>query len=125
LVRTRGELMLYLVTADAAGSGFQWAFGMCMVSSTAAGIGVTAVPGPITDIGWDGWFVYEVGTLESASADVTVQPGNNTAQRIMIDSKAMRKWKETDVAFGVLQVVERGTATMRASLDSRMLVKLP
>ena len=125
LVRTRGELLVYLVTAGGANiEGFRWAFGMCIVTENAAGIGVTAVPGPITDIAWDGWFVYETGQV--ATQGGTLDQGSLTsAVRIPIDSKAMRKFKESDVVLGVLEVFEQGAdSVMAAHLSSRMLVKL-
>jgi len=124
ITRTRGELLLYLGSGDAIGSGFEWAFGMAVVSENAFGIGITAVPQPFDDIGWDGWFVYERGTLEAAGASVAGDE-ISTQSRVVIDSKAMRKTHATDVVVAVLQVNERGTATMRASLVSRVLVKLP
>ena len=123
LVRTRGQLMVQLVTADALSKGFQYAFGVCMVSENAAGIGVTAVPSPLTDVAWDGWFVYETGWVLAVDSSVseTLGPASHV---IDIDSKAMRRLKTTDVMLAMLEVVEIGTCTMHASYSSRMLVKL-
>ena len=127
LIRTRGQLVMNLETADAAGSGFEWAFGMCFVNENAASVGVTAVPDPVADIAWDGWFVYETGTLLSrqATAGLLDAPSQSNTDLIRIDSKAMRKTHISDVAFGVLGVTELGTSTMRAFIQSRMLFKLP
>ena len=123
IVRTRGQLMVQLITADAALAGFEWAFGMCVVSQNAAGIGVTAVPDPLSDIAWDGWFVYETGFAVSADASPSeAAPGSQLA--ISIDSKAMRKMHLTDTIVGVFAVTEIGTATMQAALATRILVKL-
>ena len=123
LVRTRGRLLVQLITATASG-GFQWAFGMCNVTENAAGIGVTAVPDPLDDIAWDGWFVYETG--QQISVDASPSEGAEGSQLfIVIDSKAMRKTHDTDVIVAVFAVTEVGTATMEANLMTRLLDKLP
>ena len=120
--------MLLNLTAAAAGQqGETWAFGMCIVSQNAAGIGVSAVPDPIADMGWDGWFVYEQGTLLARDATPLVdESGPNVVQWVEIDSKAMRKIHLTDTVVGILGNAEiGGTSTMSAHLDTRMLAKLP
>jgi len=126
-VRTRGELLLQLLGGDGAGEGYQWAFGICLVTENAAGIGVTAVPAPFDDIGWDGWLVHQEGSLIQASS--TFENNSNTlggTVRVDIDSKAMRKTHATDVMVALLQVTEIGAgSTMQAHLRSRALVKLP
>ena len=129
IVRIRGELLVYLSAADNPKSGFRWAFGMGIVTENAAGIGVTAVPSPIADAGWNGWMVYETGTVRAW--DPIPATGNNSNSgssmaRILIDSKAMRKIKLTDVLIGVFAATdETFVATIDADLSSRMLFKLP
>ena len=128
IVRTRGELLVFLSASIGAFEGFRWGFGMGIVSQNAAGIGVTAVPQPLVDVGWDGWFVYETGTLVQAQAVTTIESASNSGSsfaRIMIDSKAMWKFKNTDVIVAVLEVdSEVGAANFEASLSSRFLAKL-
>jgi len=129
ILRIRGELLIYLVTTDAADSGFQEiAFGMGIVSENAAGIGVTALPAPIGDIGWDGWMYYQTFALlsvDAVSASSVSHSGSNpmtSALRIPIDGKAMRKIKNTDTLVAVLETsVEAGTATLEAQLNTRIL----
>ena len=128
LVRTRGELIVAISTAGGAAlEGFEWAFGMCVVNENAGGVGVTAIPDPITDIGWDGWFVYETGTvltMGSTREGLGILGAEFT--RIPIDSKAMRKLKISDVIVGVLATTEKGDgSTLMAQLQSRIFVKLP
>ena len=124
IVRTRGQLLLQLVSASARGEGFRWAFGMCIVSQNAAGVGVTAVPDPLADIAWDGWFVFETGHLDAI--DATPDPASpGVAQVIVIDSKAMRKLHLTDTVIAMLSVTEQGTADMQGSLSTWILSKLP
>ena len=125
IVRTRGELLLYVTVAGgAAGEGFTWAFGICVVNENAAGIGVTAIPAPFDDISWDGWMVHQQGQILTPEATLT--GGDAEVDRLVIDSKAMRKTHATDVLVGVLQVTEIGAgSTMNSSFQSRVLVKLP
>ena len=126
IARIRGQLNVQLINAGAL-EGFEWAFGLGIVSENAAGVGVTAVPAPLTDIGWDGWMVHQIGRC---LAPTTVTNAGNPAsgplrQSIMIDSKAMRKFRETDVLVGVFQFVETVTATIVGDFNSRVLVFLP
>ena len=124
---------MHLVTSDAALSGFsECAFGICIVSENAFGIGVTAIPSPIADIEWDGWFVYRTFALVSADAVAAASVSHSGSSPLLwsarfdIDSKAMRKFKESDVMVGVIEFQsEIGTATVDATLNTRILSKLP
>ena len=127
IVRTRGELNVGLSVAAVALDGFaRFAFGMCIVSENAAGVGVTAIPSPITDETWDGWYVYYTGSLFSVVATAVLDNAEGVANlRLPIDSKAMRKFKRTDVIVAVIETAtEVGTASLTARLSSRTLVKL-
>ena len=124
LVRTRGEILLSLDSGTAIDDGYQFAFGLCIVTENAFNAGVASVPTPLTDIAWDGWLFHTQGNLKIASTTIENGLGTTNA-RIPIDSKAMRKFKNTDVMVGVLEVVETTTANMRAALESRLLLKLP
>ena len=125
IVRTRGELLLSLLTAAAPQQGFQWAFGMCIVSENAFNAGVASVPAPLADGSWDGWFVHHQGSLKSGTATPAQEASDGTVNRLIIDSKAMRKLHQSDFVVGVLETVEAGTATMHAELHTRILSKLP
>ena len=121
-VRLRGELLCLLNSATADNDGFECGFGVCIVSENAAVIGTTAIPQSITDLSWDGWLEHKLFALK---ANVAAQVDNlSTAFRYEIDSKAMRKFKESDVMVGVLEVLEFGAASMQATLRSRALDKL-
>ena len=127
LVRMRGQLSAWLTSAGSAGDGFnQCAVGFCMVTENAAGVGATAVPDPIVDSGWDGWMYYRfLGPLISISTTVTPVDGLSF-QQFEIDSKAMRKWKDTDVFMGIFSVgTEQGVAVGEFQANTRLLVKLP
>ena len=126
LVRTRGELLVQLLTSDGAGGagGFRWAAGICIVTENAAGVGVTAVPSPITDLGWDGWLWHQLGNVRVQETTLLGQQLAATV-RVPIDSKAMRKMRSLDFIIAAFQVVEVGVSTIEAHLETRMLVKLP
>ncbi len=123
VVRTRGELLLYLSGSDGATSGISLAFGMAIVSDEALGAGVGAVPGPFTDPNFEGWFVYWTGSLFGSAA--TGAAGANVV-RLPIDSKAMRKFFAGTSMVAVLESsAEAGVVVWEGKLETRQLVKLP
>ena len=132
LVRTLGELNTFLTSADVVTSGFHGAVGICKVTEQAAAIGVIAIPGPITDILWDGWLYHRVFSLIAADPALTtggvtapLQMGAGSASlRLEIDSKAMRKFDALDVQVGIIEVTEIGVASMRFFANTRVLDKL-
>ncbi len=69
------------------------AFGMIVVSDAAVAVGVTAIPGPITDRTDDGWFVYVPFTFSSR---VEAAGGFNPdlTHMLAFDSKAKRVVEE-------------------------------
>ena len=127
IVRIHGEWTIGLITVTAAQDGFaSIGVGMCLVSDNAFGIGITAVPHPITDMSWDGWMYHSIrGSLSGFS---TTEAGQSPLEafRAEIDSKAMRKVRDTDVLIGVVELgSETGTAVAQFSAATRFLSKLP
>ena len=122
LIRVHGEIQVSLVSASAVGEGYNWAFGMCNVTENAFGIGVTALPDPLGDIGWDGWFVHMQGNMFARDATPLDDP--NLLIHRVIDSKAMRKTHNTDVIVGIFSAIESGTAVLRGDVRTRILDKL-
>ena len=99
------------------------AAGICIVTSQAATVGVTAVPGPLANIDWDGWMWHWMGI---AGVVPGVGGAPNLVVSVPIDTKAMRKWKETDVMVAMVEVEETGVAgSFVSNFDTRVLVKLP
>ena len=132
LVRTRGQLILVLTSASAAGAGFVGAFGIGIVTAQAFAAGVASIPGPINDEDWDGWLFHHYFAVVSSSviADTVSSSddfGNSQSAvlRIDVDSRAMRKLEENQVIVGVLEADEIATSVMGWYLNSRSLVKLP
>ena len=125
IVRTRGYWEGVLKAATAAGDGFIIGLGLAVVTSEAFAVGVTVVPGPLTDNDWDGWFWHHVTGLRASTA--TIADGVNAVGafvRVDIDSKAMRKIDVGEVVMGIVEVIESGTATMEFNADTRQLIKL-
>jgi len=132
LIRTRGELNLFLTTSDAAGNGFHGAFALGLFNENAFLTGISSILRPLDDEAYDGWFYHRYFSLFSggpiaaaASQDNDMVNPTSAALRIEVDSKAMRKLPEDQTIVGVLQVIELGTASMEWAFNSRTLVKLP
>jgi len=125
LVRTRGSLQAFIVgaTLPAVGDGFHCTFGICIVSEDAFAVGVTAIPDPNSDSAWDGWLYHRYFDLHVGNTSLPVI--GPTFFNLEVDSKAMRKWRESDVMVAVLQTNEIGASEMDVYFDSRILLKLP
>jgi len=97
VVRVRGVIS---VRSDqvAATESFIGDLGYAIVSEQAAGIGVTAVPTPLTDKDSDLFFVYQqvIGRINVGSGAGTGVPTDGGVQWIQYDSKAMRKVNESE-----------------------------
>jgi len=104
--RTRGRFML---SADTANSEPRLgAFGLIVINDVARSLGVTGIPGPVTDGDDDDWFVWEpfgtfTGYLEGATANASIGPITYE-----FDSKAMRKIAD---GRGVAVMVENASAS--------------
>ncbi len=127
-LRIRGALSVWLTSASALSEGYTGAFGMGIVTEEAfTDVGVSATPTPITEQDWDGWMYWTAFNVTAQAGSVTASQGTDglSVQRFDIDSKAMRKVREGDVIYGVIQVLEVGTAVLGWHMDSRMLFALP
>ena len=123
LVRTRGILDCFLTSATSPGDGFFGAFGIGRATAAAVAGGVTTVPTPITELGWDGWLYHTFISCHESSAD---EAGSGSSVfRIEVDSKAMRILQNDENFYAALEVIEIGTAAMSVFFDCRMLTKLP
>ena len=128
LIRVRGEMYLALTTAAAAFDGFgRIACGLAIVSENAFTVGgAGSVPDPLIDVGWEGWLWHWMGSLATNTAFTLPSNNGPSSVRVVIDSKSMRKWKETDVLCGVVSTDDEiSSTTLRTSLNTRVLVKLP
>ena len=125
ILRTRGYVDFAINSNNAIGDGYRGAVGLCIVSENAFNAGIGSVPTPITDLAWDGWFWYQFFNLMTNNATAGDLGENAVASyvRFVIDAKAMRKIKDTDVIIAVLEVTEVGTSTFRSFLNSRILIQ--
>ena len=131
LIRTRGELLIYLRLATASDHGFHGAFGIAKATTAAIVAGAASVPTPITEEGWDGWLyhwyfsTFAAGPIAMATAAQETAQNHSTvaAVRIEVDSKAMRKWDIDEGIYAAIEVLEVGMAEMSWAFNSRLLVK--
>ncbi len=125
VIRTRGLVSIYLLTATGVGDGFAGAHGIYMMTEDAFNVGVTAALDPLTDANSDMWLWHSFFDIDSGST--TFSDGVNAVRstsRITIDSKAMRKnFGPERVMVGVTGVNERGAATAELHADCRQLFK--
>jgi len=127
IVRIRGELLLALSTVTAALDGFRrCACGIGIFDTKAfSGVGVTAMPGPLTEMDWNGWLWHWTGAVTGMST-TTDGNGGSSAARIVIDTKAMRKIGLQEVVGAVFETSDEvGTAVLEVYMSTRMLAKLP
>ncbi len=102
IVRTRGELLIAMTTAQI-GARMQGAFGMMNVTPDAAAIGITALPGPVTDgeLDWHVWVPLTFFNLSATELEESIMQN----QRWSFDSRGMRKIKSSSTLVGVLEIV--------------------
>jgi len=93
------------------------------VTAAAVTAGVASVPTPITEVEWEGWLWHEFFSFHSPVATAGI--GSAAREKIVIDSKAMRKVETQDVVILVMEAVVSGAASMTIMGQSRMLIKLP
>ncbi len=104
--RTRGRAYFVSDQAAVPNEIQLGAFGFTVVSDVAAAVGITAIPGPVTEKDDDGWYVWEsiLGQGSNGQAGQTSEVGTV----IEFDSKAMRRIEE---GYLVAIVVENAHAT--------------
>ena len=125
LLRIRGMLDIFLLSATGAGDGFDGALGIGLVTNDGFAAGSTAMPDPLVDMDWDGWIWHTFFHVHPVI--VTIADGVNgpaAHMRIPIDSKAMRKWSEGYTLAGKIGQVENGTATAEIWAQTRTLFAL-
>jgi len=118
VVRT---LMTGHVTSDQAGAHEDQAgaWGAAIVSAQAVGIGVTAVPTPVTDQGSDLWFAYKY----FAGAGDQSTGGGVSGFGFEIDSRAMRKVEDGQDLITVAEMDAGVSQGIQLIISGRMLIK--
>ncbi len=118
VVRTRGEVSV-VPTTFAADLDIIGAYGLAIVSDRAFAAGAASIPGPFTDAGWDGWFVWR-----SFSQHVEFIDGTGfliTRMAHEVDSKAMRKITDDET---LVLMAESQAGAFKISMPLRFLFKL-
>ena len=124
VIRTRGDWHLEVLRTQGASEGVLLAMGIAVFTSDAFAIGPTAVPGPITDMEWNGWLWHQFVSVDSTGAASQVALDNDTFFHGQIDSKAMRKIDETQVMALCFEFADEvGTVTATLRFQTRMLSK--
>ncbi len=120
ILRTRLEINLR-TDQSAAAEGLTGAYGEIVVKESASGIGVTALPAPLTDIDAD-FFVWQGMTapfeLNGTGISSSWQPGF----RYTVDSKAMRKIGTTDDIVTMSEIRAQGGGLL--NVEGRRLIQL-
>ena len=118
----RSHFILHIATDQLSADERQFgAFGMCVVSDQAMGIGVTAVPTPITDANSDLWFVHQYLVSDFLVISAIGVDGDSGHQ-YQVDSKAMRKVNDDQDLAIVLEVSSVGDGTF-IMIAGRILIK--
>jgi len=119
VVRTRGQVSINGGTGQSADLEIVGAFGLAVVSDRAFAAGVASIPGPFSDAGWDGWFVWRSFNFTQEFLDATGIFLNFVNQEV--DSKAMRKVTDDET---IVLVAESQSGALKISMPLRMLLKL-
>ena len=93
IVRIRG--MLFVSAVLSTGAVCPWAAGFLQMSTKAFGVGITAIPIPISDDADWQWFM---GGAVGDGTSTTAQPQEDV-HNIMVDTKAMRCYEQDDQAL--------------------------
>ena len=121
IIRAHG--VFHISTDAPTASEFQiGGIGIGFVNEVARALGVTAIPGPVTDALWDGWFVHQFLAQRSLSQTSVGFASSQFGRTYTIDSKAMRKF-DSDV--GLVFMAENTHASQAYSIVwfMRILVK--
>jgi len=122
VIRSRGTISVITDTPLAAAPQVQLgAFGIVVVNDIAAALGVTAIPGPVTDQDDEGWFVWQpIGQAIDATGSTAVTAHSVQYQ---FDSKAARR---IETGFSMALMIENASAAdvMLAHLSISQLTKI-
>ena len=123
LVRSRGSAIVHF-DPTAAGDVVQFGLGLGVFTVDAFTVGATAMPGPITDAGWD-WVYYKVLNLGPSFTATEDSDGLIQNWQIEVDSKAMRKLKDNSALGWIAEMaVLSGGGTVDFGVSCRHLLKL-
>jgi len=116
IIRTRG---IVSVTSDQAAAVEEQlgGIGLTFVSELARAAGVASIPGPVSDFGWEGWFVHQFFAQKQQ-----LGANANMSQVYEIDSRAMRKFDDDSGLALVAENIDT-TEGLDIAVFLRILVK--
>ncbi len=121
LVRSRGRIRAYTDTSSTPGSFGVVTMGMIVIRKSA--LAGAAFPSPIQE-GDSDWFWWDSLSVGSDAADVI--GSTVTVDRIVVDSKAMRKIGNNEVIVFVAELTTcEGTMVVNLCGSLRLLLKAP
>ena len=123
LIRTRGRALIHFDPTTIADT-FQVGIGLGLFNSDAFAVGVTALPGPISDAGFS-WVYHDLVTFGPASTATESNEALTQNIQIEIDSKSMRKFRDNQTLGWVTEGnIMNGGGTFDISLSARHLFLL-
>jgi len=98
------------------------AIGFIVVTDAALAVGITAIPGPVTDAADDGWFVWEP-FMQLTGSVVSGNAASPNPIPYFFDSKGMRKVQE---GYSIVVVAENasGAFVFELGMGFSMLTSL-
>ena len=119
ILRTR---ILFTVISDQSGAdeGVSGAYAEIVVKETATTVGITALPGPLTEVDAD-FYLYQGFTARFEFSSAAGFESNGGAQ-YLIDSKAMRKVGHQDDLAAQVELRGQGGAIVQS--EGRQLIML-
>ena len=120
ILRTR-LVINFRTDQQAASEAPTGAYGEIVVKETASTIGVTALPGPLTEVNSD-WFIYQGVTAPFLFGDATGSSWSNGGAQYIIDSKAMRKVGPDEDVVSMIEMRATGGAFL--NVEGRTLIQL-
>ncbi len=121
ILRTRA-IMAAFPSAPTVDRFMSGAWGIMVVTDTAAAAGVASIPGPATDAADDGWFVHEwyMGAFEFGTA---VGFAADMAQQRIVDSKGKRILEEGSVLVIVAETLSGSSVDFAVNLRCLDMVR--
>ena len=123
VLRVRSTITAYFDESVQVGDELNFTFGLGIVSTDAAALGLTAVPDPASDVEYP-WLWWGTMCLQSVLAAGGERPWGMTAQILHVDTKAMRRVKPKESILWVIQSTGQvGSPVTNVQIhQSRMLI---
>jgi len=123
MIRTRGQALIHFDPTSIA-DVFLVAFGLGIFNADAFAVGITALPGPFSDVGWP-WVYHKIVLFGPAVSATESEVAIGQNLWVDVDSKAMRKQRENETLGWVAEgSILSGGGTFDIAIASRHLYLL-